>query len=87
VSASGYVTPNFNSSNVKTFYATLQESVDHLYILDAGGGAAKERGPAVAWMRYWVCGDENAKKMFFGSDCTLCKAPWKSQSKPMGAFN
>lgn len=86
VSASGYVTPNYNSSKVPTFYATLQEAVDHLYILDASGKAAKERGPAIAWMRYWACGDENAKKYFFGADCTLCKAPFKSQSKPMEAF-
>jgi hypothetical protein len=36
VTAEQYVTPNFNSSMVPTFYATLQEDVGHLYPLDEG---------------------------------------------------
>jgi hypothetical protein len=103
VSASGYVTPNYNSSKVTTFYATLQEAVGHLYIADEGSpaaavedilggpckGAIKEQAPAVAWLRYQVCGDTSpaVKKYFFGADCTLCSGSWKSQNKPMGAFN
>jgi hypothetical protein len=101
VSASQYVTPNYNASKVTTFYATLQEQVGHVYPCDEGSlcesvggiafggpatGAIKEQAPALAWMRYWACGDENAKKYFFGADCILCKAPWMSQSKPTGAF-
>jgi hypothetical protein len=88
VSADSFVTPNYMDSQVPTFYATLNESVDHLYIIDPplGGNAAKERGPAIAWFRYWACGDENAKKLFFGSDCTLCKAPWMTQKKPTTAW-
>jgi hypothetical protein len=101
VSADGYVTPNFMKSKVTTFYATLQENVGHTYpcdpgsVCDTGGvllggpasGAIKEQAPAIAWMRYWACGDESGKKYFFGSDCVLCKSPWKSQNKPTGAFN
>jgi hypothetical protein len=101
VSVSGYVMPNYNSSKVPTYLAILQEAVGHLYVCDSGSacaaaeialggpamGAIKEQAPAVAWLRYWVCGDQGAKKYFFGSDCTLCKSPWKSQSKPSGAFN
>jgi hypothetical protein len=34
VTAQQYVTPNYNSSMVPTFYATLQEDVGHLYPLD-----------------------------------------------------
>jgi hypothetical protein len=100
VSASGYVTPNYNSSKVPTFYATLQENVGHLYPVDDGavscvadlvlGGpcsaSIKEQAPTVAFLRLWACGDENAKKYFYGSDCTLCKAPWKSQNKPTDAW-
>jgi Dienelactone hydrolase family len=87
VSASGFVTPNYQASNtVPTFYATLQEQVDHLYILDISGAAAKERGPAIAWFRYWACGDQSVKKYFFGSDCTLCKSPWMTQKKPATAW-
>jgi hypothetical protein len=101
VSAEGYVTPNYNNSKVTTFYATLQEAVGHVYPCDSGSlcesvgglafggpatGAIKEQAGAVAWLRYWACGDENAKKYFFGASCELCKSPFKSQSKPMGAF-
>jgi hypothetical protein len=83
VSADGYVTPNYNSSTVQTFYATLNESVDHLYIIDApiGGDAAKERGAAVAWMRYWACNDQSSRRYFFGNDCVLCRSPWTAQRK------
>ena len=105
VSADQYVTPNYDSSTVTTFYATLNEMVGHLYPLDDGtvgcvGGplfvganqgpcasADKEQAPTVAWLRLWACDDESAKVYFYGSDCTLCKSPWSSQSKPMGAFD
>jgi hypothetical protein len=101
VSAEGYVTPNYNNSKVTTFYATLQEAVGHVYPCDSGSlcesvgglafggpatGAIKEQAGAVAWLRYWACGDEAAKKYFFGANCELCKSPFKSQSKPTGAF-
>ena len=34
------------------------------------------RDDATAWLRYWLYGDEAQRAWFFGSDCTLCKAPW-----------
>ena len=74
VSAAGYVTPNYEKATVQTFYATLGESsADHLYVL---GDAGKERGPAIAWLRLWACGDEGARAFFYGDDCLLCKTPW-----------
>jgi hypothetical protein len=91
VTAAGYVTPNFEQSQVQTFYATLDDaSAGHLYVVDAGaavciGGllglgacetAAEERAPTIAWLRYWACGDEGAARFFFGDDCTLCTEPW-----------
>ncbi len=37
VTASGYVTPNYQASTVQTFYATLNDStVGHLYVVDQG---------------------------------------------------
>ncbi|HVZ34727.1 MAG TPA: dienelactone hydrolase family protein [Polyangiaceae bacterium] len=96
VSADGYVTPNFNASQVQTFYAILQMDVGHLYIIDTDaisciasailsgpcGGAEAERGYAVAWLRYWACGDTGARKYFFGSDCELCtSSEWQIQKK------
>jgi len=96
VTAQGYVTPNYEKSKVKTFYATLEDAnAGHLYVVDKGAtacavsaalgsceGAIAERAPTVAWLRMWMCGDENAKKFFYGDDCTLCQKPWtKPQRK------
>jgi hypothetical protein len=30
----------------------------------------------VAWLRYWIYGDQGARKYFFGDDCVLCTDPW-----------
>lgn len=90
VTASGYVTPNYEKSKVKTFYATLEDAqAGHLYVVDKGAtacavsaalgtceGAIAERAPVVAWLRMWQCGDEHAKTFFEGDDCVLCKKPW-----------
>jgi hypothetical protein len=74
VSASGYVTPNYNKSMVQTFYATLSDSsFSHTSIIPNAG---PERGPAIAWLRFWACKDENARKFFYGDDCALCTSPF-----------
>jgi hypothetical protein len=91
VTASQYVTPNYMKSTVQTFYATLDDSTaGHLYVADPSAGvclgaaiglgdcrgAKDERAPAIAWLRLWVYGDQDAKKFFFGDDCSLCGKPW-----------
>jgi hypothetical protein len=90
VTAEGYVTPNYDKSKVKTFYATLSDDkAGHLYVVDKGAtacavsgalgsceGAIAERAPTVAWLRMWQCGDQNAKRFFEGDDCVLCQKPW-----------
>jgi hypothetical protein len=91
VTAAGYVTPNYEKSQVQTFYATLNDNAaGHLYVVDQGaavciGGilglgacqtALEEQAPTIAWLRYWACGDQGAERFFFGDDCTLCSAPW-----------
>ena len=105
VTASQYVTPNYQKSKVQTFYATLNNSMaGHLYPVDVGagicigailgatfgscGGDIEEHAPTIAWLRYWVCGDQGAKSYFFGSDCTLCsKSPWNAeQRKPADSW-
>jgi hypothetical protein len=77
VSAAGYVTPTFNRSTVQTFYGTLT-GANHLKPL---GDAGEERAPAVAWLRLWVYADQEARRFFYGDDCTLCKAPWTSPQR------
>jgi hypothetical protein len=95
VSAQGYVTPNYNKSQVQTFYATRNGPEGHLYIIDEGaisciasgllsgpcGSAKAERGPMIAWLRLWAYGDKGARKYFYGDDCMLCKSPWSAQRK------
>ena len=71
----------------------------HLYIADKSAGicigevlaatfgtcgdAAVEQAPAVAWLRYWTCGDQGAKPYFYGDDCTMCKSPWGMPQRKM----
>ncbi len=103
VNAEGYVIPNYEASQVQTFYATLQNSdVGHLHPIDenpsfcsiarvvipnAGGGNGQcggmkeERAPLIAWLRYWACRDQNARKFFWGDSCELCSSPWIAQRK------
>jgi hypothetical protein len=96
VSADEYVTPNYQQSVVQTFYATFADAMPgHLYVVDEGavvclGGvlglgacqsAAVERAPTIAWLRLWTCGDQNAKKFFYGDDCTLCRSPWTTPQR------
>jgi hypothetical protein len=39
--------------------------------------ALHEEAPAmIAWLRYWIYNDEDAKRYFFGNDCVMCKSPW-----------
>jgi hypothetical protein len=79
VTKSGFSQPTFDrSTKVATLMATLE--VDeapgvggHLIPLNDAG---PERAPAVAWLRYWVYGDQGARSWFFGSDCVLCQSPW-----------
>ena len=79
VTKSGYVQPTYNrSTQVPTLMATLDtgRAPDNIGHLQPLGDAGQDRAPAIAWLRYWVYGDESAKPWFFGSDCTLCRTPW-----------
>jgi hypothetical protein len=72
VTLSGYVQPTFDKSSVQTFLGDLTMAT-HLIVL---GNASDERGAAIAWLRLWVCGDQGARRYFYGNDCVLCKGPW-----------
>jgi hypothetical protein len=75
VTASQYVTPNYQKATVQTFYAALEDSTfSHTSIIAKQAGP--ELGPAIAWLRFWACHDENARKFFYGDDCVLCKSPF-----------
>jgi hypothetical protein len=49
-------------------------------------GAEHQRGPIVAWLRLWVCGDEGARSFFYGDDCVLCRSPWIDPRRNPAAF-
>jgi len=79
VTKAGYVQPTYDrSTKVPTLMATLEVAGaasfnGHLIPI---GDAGQERAPAVAWLRYWVYGDQGARNYFFGDTCTLCASPW-----------
>ena len=57
VTASGYVTPNYQASTVQTFYATLSDStVGHLYVVDQGASICI--GSALGTM-FGNCGNDS----------------------------
>jgi len=68
----------YSTSQVQTFLGTLT-GANHGYIQNAGGG--EERRVIVAWLRYWLNGDQGAKSFFYGSDCAMCKAPWENPQR------
>lgn len=68
----------YDMSEVPTFLATLT-GAPHGYIEQNGGG--EERPAIVAWMRFWVYGDEGARDYFFGASCKLCQAPWENPQR------
>jgi len=45
----------------------------HIEPLGSGGEDAE---PAIAWLRYWLYGDQAQRDWFFGADCKVCTAPW-----------
>jgi hypothetical protein len=63
----------YEMSQVQTFLGIIQGG-DHGYIQQNNGGA--ERPAIIAWLRYWVYGDEGGKKYFYGDDALMCKSPW-----------
>lgn len=40
------------------------------------GDGQQDAEPMIAWLRFWLYGDQAQRKWFFGADCTLCTKPW-----------
>lgn len=41
----------------------------------AGGSGGEDAAPGIAWLRYWIYGDQSQKDWFFGDNCKLCDWP------------
>jgi hypothetical protein len=76
--------------DVKMTMSTLEEApailvalpIGHLDVLDELAmlttitPTARYIAPITAWLRYWLHGDQGAKRFFAGSGCEMCKSPW-----------
>jgi hypothetical protein len=61
-----------------TLYAEFA-GVDHFVTVGDGGPF---RGPVTAWFRYYLMGEKQAGKLFYGDDCGLCtNASWTVERK------
>jgi hypothetical protein len=65
---------DYEMSTVPTFITVITGS-DHIYA--ARDGLA----PIVAWLRWWLNGEEERRAEFLDPDCEFCKAPYVSMSK------
>ena len=71
--------PVFEDTNVPVFWGTLQGATHTGTALGSIGGY---RGPATAWFRLHLMGDESARSLFYGASCGLCAdTTWSVQRK------
>jgi hypothetical protein len=50
--------------------------IGHLNVLTEISATGRYIAPITAWLRYWVNGDQDAKRYFWGDGCEMCKSPW-----------
>jgi hypothetical protein len=50
--------------------------IGHLNVLTELAAGGRYIAPITAWLRYWVNGDDAAKRYFWGDACEMCKSPW-----------
>ena len=78
-----WLAPTYEASKVPTFFS-LVEGANHGYPARTVDGVQSgvEAPAMIAWLRYWIYEDQNAKRYFFGDDCAMCASPWtKTQRK------
>jgi hypothetical protein len=73
VDKSGFVEPCYERSSVQPTILASHATGSHTEPMRSDGGDDLE--PAIAWLRYWIYGDESQAEWFFGDDCTLCSWP------------
>ncbi len=71
-------------NDVRSTLSTLDEApamlaalpIGHLNVLSELSATGRYIAPITAWLRYWVNGDDDAKRFFWGADCEMCSSPW-----------
>jgi len=68
--------PTYEALEPQTFVCSVQ-GADHGYPGRSVDGvqAGVEARAMIAWIRYWVYNDREAKKYFCGDDCIKCMSP------------
>jgi hypothetical protein len=77
-----WLAPTYEASQVPTFFS-LVDGANHGYPGRAVDGVQSgvEAPAMIAWLRYWIYDDQNAKQYFFGDDCVMCKSPWTNTQR------
>jgi hypothetical protein len=84
VTKSMFVQPCYDRSSVQpTILAThitgnAASFGGHIEPLGTGG---EDAAPTIAWLRYWIYGDQAQREWFFGEGCKVCTAPWGDVQK------
>lgn len=77
-----WLAPTYEASRVQTFFGTVI-GADHGYIQGTVGGVpgGVETPAIIAWIRYWIYDDQDARRYFYGDDCVMCAAPWTNPQR------
>jgi dienelactone hydrolase len=77
-----WLAPTWEASQVQTFFS-LVDGANHGYPARTVDGVQSgvEAPAIIAWLRYWIYSDQNAKRYFFGDDCVLCNSPWANTQR------
>jgi dienelactone hydrolase len=77
-----WLAPTYEASSVQTFFS-LVDGANHGYPARTEDGiqSGVEAPAMIAWLRYWIYNDQDAKQYFFGDDCVMCKSPWTNTQR------
>jgi dienelactone hydrolase len=77
-----WLAPTYEASQVQTFFS-LVEGANHGYIAGTVDGVpgGVETPAMIAWIRFWIYNDQEAKRYFYGDDCVMCRSPWTNTQR------
>lgn len=72
-----WLAPTYEAAEVQTLFSLVQDANHGYPSREVDGVQSGVEAPAmIAWLRYWLYDDRNARHYFFGEDCVLCRSPW-----------